>query len=249
MGTSSLTSDEWDDVINRAFFAWTAVDCGGGKHPSLSLEELRPVTCAKSEFKSSGPNVNVVYFEDSGWSGKDMDSTYATTKTHFDQSGEIMDADIAINSARFDLLTGNDTSGGADLLSILTHEVGHFYGLDHSNEPGAVMYWSLAPGEVRRKLSADDIAGICTLYPPDRDAACDYSPRGGLGDSCPDVKVGCSASPGDAATSSLPPLVLGALGLIAARIRRWRSQAGPRSGRLQTRSQAGPRSGRLQRRG
>src|SRR5206468_2557086 len=112
-----------------------------------------------------GPNVNVVYFEDTGWDGKDIDGTFATTKVHFDPSGQILDADIAINSGRHDVSVAS-AGNGADLVSILTHEVGHFLGLDHSADANAVMFFSLGPNERKRELQRDDIDAICTLYPP-----------------------------------------------------------------------------------
>jgi hypothetical protein len=226
-GTSSLTSDQWGDAIVQAFLAWGAVDCGHGTHPTINLQELRPVACAKSAYNPDGPNVNVVYFEDTGWEGKDLDSTYATTKVHFEPSGEIVDADIAINSARFDVGVGS--AGGPDLVSILTHEVGHFLGLDHSADENAVMFYSLGRSEKKRSLQQDDIDAICTLYPPDRTASCDPTPHGGFGDSCEDKKVaGCSAAPAEAAMGSFGPALVVVVGGIGARFRksgrRWRNR-------------------------
>ena len=44
-----------------------------------------------------------------------------------------------------------------------THEVGHFFGLDHSAVISAVMY-PAAP-TLLTTLSYDDVAGIASLYP------------------------------------------------------------------------------------
>ncbi len=53
-----------------------------------------------------------------------------------------------------------------DLPSTLLHELGHAAGLGHSSVRSAVMYASLANGEQKRVLMADDIGAINAAYPP-----------------------------------------------------------------------------------
>jgi len=222
-GTSVLTTDEWNDAFQTSFHAWQLVDCGGGKHPSIELYTLRPTTCGKSEYNSTGPNVNAIYFTDNGWGGPqtddNLDGVLALTKTHFAPSGAILDADIAINSARHDFTVSDDLKARhQDLVSVLTHEVGHFLGVDHSDDPSAVMFWSYKPGSVRRDLQDDDIKAVCTIYPPAQTSTCDPTPRGGLQDSCGEKpSVGCALAAPESTAGSMVPMVLGALGLMVAR--------------------------------
>jgi hypothetical protein len=101
-----------------------------------------------------------------------------------------------------------------DLQSVVTHEAGHFFGLAHSKQAGATMLSTYDP--LMRSLSADDVAGICTVYPPDRPTgACDPTPRQGFSPECamdPTVGGGCSMTPRRAgARTFLPLLALGAL--------------------------------------
>jgi hypothetical protein len=51
-----------------------------------------------------------------------------------------------------------------DLESVVTHELGHALGLDHSNVAGAVMLPTLGKGQQGRVPTADDIAGVRALY-------------------------------------------------------------------------------------
>ncbi|KAK8718085.1 hypothetical protein V6N13_045331 [Hibiscus sabdariffa] len=51
-----------------------------------------------------------------------------------------------------------------DLQSGAMHEIGHTLGLEHSNDPSAVVYPILYYGSIKRELSQDDIHQIQTLY-------------------------------------------------------------------------------------
>jgi MYXO-CTERM domain-containing protein len=61
-----------------------------------------------------------------------------------------------------------------DVASLALHEAGHVVGLDHtcvypapfnSCTPDSVMQPNIPKGSVRRALDADDVNGICTIYP------------------------------------------------------------------------------------
>ncbi|MFQ5490172.1 MAG: matrixin family metalloprotease, partial [Phycisphaerae bacterium] len=55
------------------------------------------------------------------------------------------------------------------LLETAIHEIGHGLGLEHSDDPTAVMFPSYDPSKVKVTLGDDDIAGIQSLYgSPDR---------------------------------------------------------------------------------
>ncbi len=60
-----------------------------------------------------------------------------------------------------------------DLRNTVTHEVGHFLGLAHAPSSTVTMFATTSPGELeKRSLSADDVAGVCAIYP---------DPSGGCG--------------------------------------------------------------------
>ena len=60
---------------------------------------------------------------------------------------------------------GNGAAKIQDIETIALHELGHALGLSHSTTQTAVMYAFAAPNGTKRKLDADDIAGIRDLYP------------------------------------------------------------------------------------
>lgn len=62
---------------------------------------------------------------------------------------------------------GAPAAGDFDMLSVLIHEFGHYLGLGHSSGAGSannVMHPMIAPGQMRRMLGPQDIAGLTTLY-------------------------------------------------------------------------------------
>ncbi len=80
-------------------------------------------------------------------------------------SGEIADADILLNAAHQTFCAGNCAAKAYDLQNTLTHEAGHFLGLDHSALPEATMFGGAPPQELsKRDLDADDSTGICFSY-------------------------------------------------------------------------------------
>jgi Matrixin len=229
LGTQDLDPADTRAVIKKCFEAWTEVPCPDGTISNMRFQELDPVDCKKSEYNKDGPNVNVIMFQDDNWNYRGIDGTLAKTSvTYDDETGEIFDADIEVNTANNTVtITDNPAKVEYDLQSILTHEAGHFIGLAHSPLPQAVMFASYSPGSLaQRKLDPDDIAAVCTVYPHDYEFSCNTTPRGGFSGTCDDPPKStiCSVQPGPGASYGVAGLVFGS-GLVAARARRRRSRA------------------------
>jgi hypothetical protein len=175
-------------ALRRAFATWAEVPCEGGGVASLTFAEQPEAYCSRTEYNANGPNIHVVYFQDDLWQYLSLDNTLAKTTVTFSPStGEIYDADIAINSS-FNEITLGDDNVEYDLQAVITHEVGHFIGLGHSDSDDATMHFSYTPGSTElRSLSRDDIAAVCDAYPPKRDAQCAPTPRGGFTVDCGDT--------------------------------------------------------------
>ncbi len=183
-GTVNLPMDQVRPVIEDAFVAWSDLDCAGGKS-SIAFSELADVSCHQSEFNKDGSNANVILFQDTKWRFHSEGDTLAKTTVTFDaESGTILDADLEMNFA-FNELTIGDDHIVYDLQSIVTHEIGHFIGIDHSDDYDATMYAGYDEGTTTiRTLEVDDIEAACTIYPPNRGGECKSAPKGGLGDAC-----------------------------------------------------------------
>lgn len=183
-GTANLPLDEVRPVLEAAFLAWTDLPCDTGA-ASIAFSAQADVACRVAEYNKDAPNANVLLFQDTKWSYKGVDNNLAKTTVTFDtDTGEILDADIEINFA-FNEITVTDDHIVYDLPSIVTHEVGHFIGLDHSPDGDATMFAAYEEGALtQRTLELDDIAAACAAYPPEREATCAPEPKNGLGDLC-----------------------------------------------------------------
>jgi hypothetical protein len=228
-GTVNLPYDAVTPIIEQSFLAWTDISCDTG-NATIAFSRTKDVTCHQAEYSSGGPNANVVMFQDEKWKYKpsgdpfDVDNTLAKTTVTFDNdTGEILDADIELNYA-YNELTVGDSKVVYDLQSILTHEIGHFIGLDHSPDPDATMNASYTEGDTSlRTLEPDDVAAACAVYPPERAGTCDLTPRGGLADDCVTDSGGtCSVGEVGMGGPSMP-VAPAAIGLLAIALRFSRS--------------------------
>lgn len=184
VGSANIAFAVFQDIAIRSIASWSSLACPKGE-ASVAFVASPAVSCHTAEYNLDGANANIILFQDSKWAYKSADNTLAKTTVTFDSvSGEILDADIEINHAYNEITTG-DAKVGYDLQSILTHEFGHFIGLDHSLDFDATMNASYDPGTVElRTPEEDDIGGVCTIYPPGRAGTCNPAPHGGFSDAC-----------------------------------------------------------------
>lgn len=216
-----ISGKRFEGLIERAFDRWLAADCGNGITPLVSVQNMGPVRCSRAEYNQDQGNANIFMFRDEEWPENVSSRALALTTLWFNpQSGEIYDADIEINSTA----PPGTVTDGVDLESVLTHEIGHFLGLSHSPKQTAVMRTFYDPGrDDLRVLDTDDIAGICSIFTPDRSVgSTSCEPRHGFSSTCRKKPDGCSiaGAPGGARELSgwpwLAALLLG-VGLRARR--------------------------------
>ncbi len=190
-----VSAYDLDLAMQAAFRTWLGADCPQGGRPSLGVIALGGASCDQVEFnppengRAGAPNANIVMFRDDAWPYPDERFVIARTSITFDpNTGAIFDADIELNSFDNDFSTG-DIRITTDLQAVLTHEVGHLLGLDHSSFQNATMQSNYDLSNLgARTLSSDDTAGICSIYAPLEDAfpACpsDTGPHHGFSREC-----------------------------------------------------------------
>ena len=229
-------------IIDASFATWSASRCGSGAQVGITSKNLGPVACSTVKYDQSAGNQNVIMFRSDSWPYNDANNTLGLTTVTFNaDTGEIYDADMEINAAQSNLTTSDPVpANGFDLQSVVTHEVGHFFGLAHATAPTSTMYAAYRPGTSSlRVLSSDDTDGLCTIYPSTTQrlaqdgvvaaGPCDPTPRRGFSTSCDGTDVlppptvddgGCAASP--TAPSRTPPwlVAFGLLALLGGRLAR-----------------------------
>ena len=235
-------------VVDSAFTTWNHAACGAGEEVGIITSNLGAVDCSEVKYNPNGPNQNVIVFRDDKWPYSDPNNTLGLTTVTFNaDTGEIYDADMEINATGKNLSTATVVpANGFDLLSVITHEAGHFLGLAHATDSRSTMFASYKPGTSSlRSLAADDIAGLCEIYPSAKERTvdktvaatgtitadvCDATPRHGFGTGCIENPApadqtsqgGCAVASSENADVSGSGLViaLGALGLVVASRRR-----------------------------
>ena len=148
-------------AILASFNTWQNVEC-----TSLRFEYNGVVTANPKKAGSSDPDkVNTVLWINQDEWPQDWTDAFAVTVPLYElDSGRIVDADILCNKNFGWSTNALGEANKADIQSILTHEIGHFFGLDHCNSTlaDATMYWASIEGEIyKRSLAADDIQGVC----------------------------------------------------------------------------------------
>lgn len=231
-----VSANEARQVIADAFAKWTQTSCAlqeeSGKNPdariSLDVRDLGGSECARagnpadkaeSGYNKEGPNQNLIIFRDDSWpyakdDPLDQSRTLGLTTVTYDDTGEIRDADMELNSYQTKVKVRDIGPEDYDLASIITHEAGHFLGIAHSNEQNSTMFFEYQPGETRKQfLKLDDINAVCEAYAPGTPAirysgtqeieatTCDPTPQGGVQRTCEDDSGGCAVSTPGAETT------------------------------------------------
>ena len=161
-GSDDIADDADLEAVRRAFSNWQSVSCS-----YLSFMEQPWVGTGLVQ----NDRQNRVFWVEEAQDWPAVPSVLALTYAFYSvgQNPIISDADIILNGANWRWTTdtavvGTGTPLALDVETVVFHEVGHFFGLDHSTDPTAAMYESNNKA-VQRGPAPDDVLGICSLYP------------------------------------------------------------------------------------
>ena len=172
------------EAVTAGFDAWNGAAGSAWKATNLGETDEREIGIAVDEAGNPRGNVNIIVLQTASWNHSSV-ALGVTTPVFEAATGEIVTADMELNgvgSKRW--MTGETTDPDAyDVQNVVTHEAGHFLGLDHppcfsdgSFVPDcarATMFASSSPGErQKRELADDDIAAIAAAYPAATEPAC-----------------------------------------------------------------------------
>jgi hypothetical protein len=193
-GTSDVSDSSAFDAIRSSFATWAAVTCSdltfteeasaatdrrigyvaGAANHNIVLWRTRDcasVVPAGDPCLTQGGCSNTYDCWD-----HESSAIATTTTTSVTSTGEILDADLELNDSAFFFTTADGPPCPAtgprvgcvayDVQNTVTHEAGHYLGLGHSSDPDATMFAFAPNGETRKRvLHADDVTGICAIYP------------------------------------------------------------------------------------
>ena len=145
-------------AVKAAFDAWEDV---ASSNVNFEYQGTTPVRTAGRD----GTNL-ITFVDDTGLGALLGTTTLAATFSFFNNiGGELVfeESDIAFNPSH--VLTTSGESDRFDIQSVLTHEVGHMLGLDHSGLISSVMApFAIQDQTDQRVLLYDDIAGVTEIY-------------------------------------------------------------------------------------
>ena len=153
-------------IAQRGFDDWAAVPSAFITFDDEGTTQISP---------STRDNRNVIFYDETGNLIAPQESgIIAIARLNRLPNGLIADVDIVFNGRDFTFSIDDDNTpeGHVDLQAVMTHEIGHLLGLDHSPlvghpETRPTMYPYNTPQAPReeRSLEPDDRAGITAIYP------------------------------------------------------------------------------------
>ncbi len=173
-GSTQAPGEATANAVRRAMATWNNI--------ASSFFEFSDAGLTDRDF-SANDAINIVVFDVEGinFVPGSMVLAISRTMSTTDALGyRAIDSDMVYNARDYEWTAGPSTLNSFDIESVALHEFGHHLGLDHAGGrwdvpkansgcgpviPGAVMFYAVSQGTIKRVLHADDAAGITQIYP------------------------------------------------------------------------------------
>lgn|GEM_PF-4137027 len=167
---AGLSVEDLQGVVSEAVDAWRTA-CPECSLPSIDIHLLRERHQAELD------GLSTLRFDTGSWCpARPAEACYepgraAITHQHAAldgaHAGTLGEADIELNGAHFTWSTDGRVPGTLSLRAVVTHELGHFLGLPHSKDPGALMFPHPVdqPAALLVTPTEQDVAALRALYP------------------------------------------------------------------------------------
>lgn len=201
-GLDDMSLDQITAAMTSAAEPWTKADPALAECTDLALD-VQVVGVDQAPPAVANDNNNIIAVRHDAWNtmvGHEAMALALTSVYFYRSTGQIVGADVEVNAVDFHWadVTMDPTPGLQDLQNALTHELGHFIGLDHSCYLGT----TAPPNEIdemgnpvpgcsslaaRTEVIADSTmypstkqgeTDLRTLSPNDQKAVCDIYPLG-----------------------------------------------------------------------
>ncbi len=166
-GAKDVTDGSDIQAIKEAFLAWAAPKCNNLAFSfattTITSFAGRPIDPKFVTGPKDRDGKSVIRFESKKWEWSD--AILLKKSVVFDpQSGQIKETDLLFNDVHYKWST-DQKPDTIDIKSAIFQQVGFMLGLWYSENSKAIMHESYDYRTQRNKLHADDIKGICFLYP------------------------------------------------------------------------------------
>jgi hypothetical protein len=191
-------------AISRAFGSWQQILAGCGNLTLVEGPHVPDRTIGYDEKNPSANKNVVLFRQracvdsapssDACWQDQSCGNKYdcweyqqgtiaLTTSTFNTRGGQIYRADVELNAGQYAFTTVDSPPCTSqpyvncvafDVQNTITHEAGHFLGLEHTSYPGSVMNPTAPVGETSKR----------TIDPGSRSFVCAVYPKGGASQSC-----------------------------------------------------------------